>query len=222
MIVFWIILSVIFIIFLIFFLFCISTLQIEIKNLVFNSKNQKGKKLENYIIYLKLKLLKKITWFYIKIDKNKIYKIKKSKIFNKKILSKITNLEKDIIDNTNLFEIKEDFKYIKLIDFNIEKINLVLRLSLIDPFITSISIPIISSLIAYILSKNVTEYKNKNYYYVIKPACSVESTINIKLNCIINIKMIHIINVIYMLKKKRSVDYDERTSNRGTYACRYE
>lgn len=47
------------------------------------------------------------------------------------------------------------------------------------------------------------------------------NSINLSLNCIINVKMVHIIYVIYILLKKGMIK-NERTSNRGAYDYSYE
>ena len=69
---FFIFLGIIFFISLILFIICLSTLEIEIKNLDFNSNKEIGKRLEEYLIYIKLKFANKITWFKIKINDKKI------------------------------------------------------------------------------------------------------------------------------------------------------
>ncbi len=217
MLVVWILFSIIFIISLLLFIVSISSLQIEVKNLIFNSENMKGSKLVDYLVYIRLKILKKITWLSIKIDKTKINKIK-----NSKFMDKILKMEKKMLETEDFNTIKKDLKHLKQIDVDIIKAHLYLEIGFIDAFVTSISVAAISTLLAFILYKKMNKYKLENYNYIITPNYNSESTIKIKLNCIINIKMIHIIYVIYMLKKKRSVDYDERTSNRRAYACRYE
>ena len=62
-------------------------------------------------------------------------------------------------------------------------------------------------------------YKKEKYEYKIKPIFGKQNFLKICIDCIINLKMVHIINIIYILKKKRSVNkYDKRTSDRRAYA----
>ena len=71
MIIFLIFLGLLYIIFLLLYL---STLEIEIQKFKFNSKNKTNKKVEDYLFYIRLKLLNKFTWIKIKIDNKKINK----------------------------------------------------------------------------------------------------------------------------------------------------
>ena len=82
----------------------------------------------------------------------------------------------------------------------------------------SLPLQTISSIISIILARNIETYDKTKYKYIITPKFEDETIVKIKLNYKIDIKIVHIINVIYMLIKKRSVKYDERASNRRTYA----
>lgn len=218
MIVLLIILSILFIIFSLFLVLCLSTLQIEVKNLEINSKNELGKKAQNYIIYIKLKLLNKLTWIKIKIDKTRVNKIKKSRIFNEKIFRKFKNIQRKLIINKKIILKKENLKFVKQINIEFEQLKMNLDIGLIDSTITALSVAFIASIISVVLAKTAVHRNGKNNYkYLITPSYGIEPIINIKLNCIINIKTVHIINAIYMLIKKRSVKNDERTSNRRSY-----
>lgn len=214
MVVFWIFLGIIFFNIIFFLLICLSSLKIEILDLTLNSN--KESKINNYLIYIKLKLLNKLTWLKLTINKNKVKKIRNSKLFNKVFLTKF--LEKQI-----KIKIKDVIKNIKEINIEIEKLNMRLKIGLIDYIVTSIFVVVIASLISILLLKKASNTNKENYKYLITPLySSIEPIINIKLNCIISIKMVHIIYTIYKLIKKRSVKYDERTSNRRTYECNHE
>ena len=84
---------------------------------------------------------------------------------------------------------------------------------MITPFVIATFATIISILIA----KNIDKYDKKKFYYSIIPKYEDKPSFKIKLNCIIDLKIVHIMNVIYMLIKKRRVKYDARTSNRRAY-----
>jgi len=222
MILFFVILTILFFISLIFLLICLSNLEIEVNKIWFDSENKKHHKLENYLFYIKIKLLDKITWLKIKVDKNRITTIENSKIFKSKIFNKVNEYDhiRDIIlKNRKEILKKSNIKYIKDISPKIKQLDLNIELCTSDNIFTSFSVAIIASIISIFLAKNIDKYEKNKYNYMITPKYEQKPNIKIKLNCIISIKIVHIMNVIYMLIKKRSVEYDERTSNRGTYVC---
>ena len=57
----------------------------------------------------------------------------------------------------------------------------------------------------------------KKQSFQIKPIYNNQNILNIALSGIFQIKMIHIINIIYILNKKEGVKNYERTSNRRAY-----
>ena len=215
MIVLLICLGILFLISLFLLLILISNLEIEINKLWFDSTNEKGKKLEDYLIYIKLKLLDKITWIKIKIDKEKIKKskIKKLKIFSN--MRTFADIKKIILENKKEILSKENIKYIK--QLKIKQLKSRIKISTTDCIITSYITAILASLISIILAKNISKYDKSKYHYKITPIYENKAIFKIKLNCIINVKMVHIINTIYVILKKRRDDENEGTSNRSTY-----
>lgn len=222
MIVFFIILGILFFISLIFFMICLSNLEIEIKEFKLDTTNIKHKKLKNYLVYIKLKLLDKFTWIKIKIDNKKIRKLENSKIFKSKIFSKINSfnsVENTILENRKEIFKKKNLEYIRDLQITIKKLDLYLKISTGFPDLTVYVVAIIASIISIILAKTIKNYSKDKYKYIVLPMYGLKPAIKISLNCIINVKMVHIINIIYMLIKKRSVKNDERTSDRRTYVC---
>ncbi len=219
MIVFYIVLTILFLIISFFLLLLLSNIEIEINKLWFDSSNKKGEKLKDYLFYIRLKLLDKITWFKIKIDNKKITKIKNSKLLKCKAFEKINRI-KEIKENA--LKNKKDIlniRNLKDLDIKIEQLNLDMKISVSDNVITSFTVVAISTIISIILARNISKYEKDKYMYLITPIYEYKPTLKIKLNCIIDVKIVHIMNVIYMLVKKRSVEYDERTSNRRAYVC---
>lgn len=222
MILFFIVLTIVFIIISLFLIFCLSNLEIEINRLWFDS-NREYKKLEDYLIYVRLRLFGKITWLRIKLDNAKIQKIRNSRILKHKIFKKFNitkNIKENILKNKkDIFKI-ENIRYIKQLDIKIDKLNLYIDLCTADSIFTAFSVAILASAISMILARNMKKYDNNKYNYMITPIYKNKPSLKVKLSCIINIKIVHIINVIYMLiNKKRSVEYDERTSDRRAYVC---
>lgn len=203
MIPFFIIFGIIILNILITIIFAFSMLEIDVKKIVYNSKS----KTNFFLIYIKLKFLGKITWAKIKIDNNKM---KRYQCINNKILQKI---------NLNVLNEIKELKKINKIPFILNKVSLKLDIGLSDYFLTSLTIGILSTIISILIAKKI---KNKeNCKYKINPIFINEPQIKIRLNCIISIKMVHIINTVYMLLKKGSEKDGEQTSNRRTYAYRH-
>jgi len=222
MIVFFIILAILFFVSLIFLMMCLSNLEVEIYNLLIDSESKKNHKLQDYLFYIRVKLLDKITLFNIKIDKNKMKKIENSKIFKSKVLNKMNQYEniKDIIlKNKKEILKKENIKYIKEIKPRIKRLDLDMEICTSDSAFTSFSVAIFASIISIILANGIKKFESNKYRYRITPKYAQEPSIKTKLNCIISMKVVHIMNVIYMLIKKRREEYDERTSDRRTYVC---
>ena len=190
---------------LLFLLICLSTLEVEIKKM--NNNNNKIK----IIAYIRLKLFNTITWIKIKVDNKKIERIKKYNI-TKKGIDKFNNIKLKILK-------KENIKYIKKLDIKIKKLDMILKIGAINPIITSFIVTAISIFFSVLVSKKIENYSKEKIMYSIKPIYTEEPNIIINLNCIISVKMVHIINIIYtLLKKVRSGCKYERTSNRRAYA----
>ena len=76
MFIFWIVLILISILSIFFIMLILSTIQIEINNLNFDSSKTKSKGLQEYLFIIKLKLFNKITWIKLKIMQKKVNFIK--------------------------------------------------------------------------------------------------------------------------------------------------
>ena len=195
----------------IFLLLVFSKIRVEIQNFKFISSLHKHVN-KDYIIILKLCILKKIPIIKLRITDEKIKKIKLKEKLEKVDIKK---LEKDI----NIKRIKEISKKIKLL---IKKFNLKIEIGTENASFTAFIIPLLSTLVAFILKKRITDYKNQKFN--IKPLFLNQNLVNIEFSGIFEIKMIHIINIIYILnkKEKEGEDKNERTSNRRSYAYSYE
>lgn len=185
-----------------------STLRIDIKEL--ETINTKIIKLK---IIISLLAFNKLKWIGIKIDKNRIEKIKKSikkplmnKILNSKIFKKYRGVEKIIIKDR-----KQILKELK--NINIEKTKIEVQIGTENPVVTAYTVAIISTLLSILLARKTKEPK-----YEIKPVYVDKNYIHLYLNCIISIKLVHIINIKKELERKEVYQKYGRTSNRRTYA----
>ena len=199
-------------IFLIMFLALITIrIQIKLKNVEFNSNKQEHFN-KNFIVEIKLYIFNFIP-------------ILKSKITNKKIL-KIINNEKikkelKLVENRKDIDIKTTINLLKNIKVQIDEMKLDVTVGTEDASITAFMIPIMSTVIAIFLSRQVHKYNDKQIFSI-KPIYINQNLINIEFSGIFQIKMIHIINTICILNKKRKGDINERTSDRRTYDYGYE
>ncbi len=200
-----------FIILILIILFITSKIGVEVKKFKYISKMPKKQK-TNYKLVVKLYVLGKIPIIKIPLTKEKIIKLKNKGIFKN---VGIKEIERDL-NPENLPKIIKENKV------DITKFNLKMELGTENASLTAILIPIVSTVISFIIRLKVKEYKNQSFN--IKPLFLNQNLVNIEFSGIFEIKMIHIINIIYILNKnkKKGEGKNERTSNRRSYAYSYE
>lgn len=184
-----------------------STIRIQVEN--FEASNiENMKKPKNYKIKIALYLFNKIKWIWISLDDKKIQKISQKSKWNEVDIKKYVDVK--------------DIKLVKKLSPKISFFNLKVKFGAFDILTTTYLVAILSTFIAVLLPYTIKKYKKENYYYEILPVYSDKNLYEIKLNCIIEEKMVHIISIVYALLKKRRVDKNERTSNRRSYAYGHE
>lgn len=194
----------------------LSTISIRIEKLEISNCNSINKLTYNFEIYFEILTLNKFKIFSLKINKDKIKQLNSKVKFKNKM------------QNMNFKKIKQDFPKIKLreilkkLNINVQKFNLKFELGTEDVIITSALIAIISSALGIFLAKVIKSFNKEKYSYEIKPIYHNKNLINLYLNCIIKVKVVHIISIIYLLLRKRRVESNERTSNRRAYDYSYE
>lgn len=198
------------IIFIIILIIMNSTIRIEIQDfkVEINTQNDKVKfKLsKNYKIKIMLKFLKLIPIFYYKIDYKKINKI-------------IDKMKRN--NNTRTFKILSKLDYIKNLHIKLLDFNFKIIFGTENAEITALSVPIIYTIIAFILNNFIQIY-NKKPNIKINPIYNNQNFIYIEFSSIFSIKMIHIISTICVNRQKERGDKNVRTSNRRTYEYNYE
>ncbi len=200
----------IFVLILIIVLLVFSRIRIEVINFKFSSQTKRHIN-KDYKVIIKLCILKKIPILKVNITKTKLEKMK--------IKEKIKNIDFKIIQNENKFD-KNAIKAIKKSNININKINLNLEIGTENATLTSVIVPAISTILAILLSRKIENPKNQ--LFIIQPVYINQNLINIVFSGIFEMKMIHIINIIYILNRKKGVNKHERTSNRRSYDYSYE
>ncbi len=199
-----------FVFFIVIFLLLLSKIRIEINNLRFSSIKPKQIN-RNYKIVIKLCLFNKMPIIKISLTKIKLEKLNINK--------KIKNINLKVLEDKNRFE-KNFWKAIKKIEITIKKIDLDVELGTENASFTSLLIPVFSTILAMIFRKKISNHEKQKFK--ITPIYRDKNIINIAISGIFEIKMIHIINIIYILNKKKGVNKHERASNRGSYDYSYE
>ena len=186
-----------------------SKIRIEIINLKFISNAQKHLN-KDYSIIFKICILKYIPVIKLEITDKKVKKLNlKKKMEN----INIQKLEKNI----NINKIKEIFKKHKFI---IKKLKLKIEIGTENSAFTAMIVVLISTIISFFLKNKIENHKKQKFN--VKPIFINKNLINIDFSGIFEMKLIHIINIIYILNRKEGVKNYERTSNRRSYAYSYE
>lgn len=205
-----------FIILIIIVMIITTKIKISFSNFKINTQN-KEKLDKNYKIETIIYTFSKIPIAKIKITNEKIQQIKK----NTRIKEILKKQETKLIENRKDIDI-DIIKSIKNVKVEIQEIKLKIKIGTENATMTAFIIPILSTFIAAILSKTIKKYNNKQTFEI-TPIYINQNLINIEFSGIIEIKMIHIINTICIVnKKKRKGDKNERTSDRRTYDYSYE
>ena len=190
-----------------------STIRLKVKNFQISNipMPEISESKEKYKIEIALYLFNKLKWLKVTLNQARL-----KKIYGKIKLEKI-NL-KNIEQNLELKTLTDIMKSEPQISF----LDLHLKIGTEDVIITSFIVFIISTLISVILPYKIKEYQKDKYKYSIKPIYMNKNMYEIKFSCIFEVKMVHIINIIYVFLKRRRGDKNERTSNRRSYGYSYE
>lgn len=178
---------------LIIFLIYISGINIQIDNLEIEKKEKM--KIKKFKINIYLLLLNKLKILKVSIKKEKIDFNKILNRFQGKSLKKDTN---NIIKN------------LKNLEIDVKKIKINAKIGLSDAIFLAYLVAILNIFFSIVYAKFAKNY-NENYRYIIKPYQTNKFNIKISINCIFNVKIANIINMII---KNRSEVKNERTSNR--------
>lgn len=188
-----------------------STLHIQIKNL--SISNMQTKNNTKYAIIFSIYFANKIKYFWFNLNSKRA----------KKIYSKVQLEKIDLKKFKKVFKLS-DLKELTKLHLKISDLNLDMNIGTKSPLVTSFLVVTISNAISLLLPHLVNNLKDNRYFYNIKPLYYNKELYKINLDCIIEIKMVHIINVIYyiFLKKGRRENERSTTSNRKSYAYSHE
>ncbi len=183
-----------------------SKIKIQIINFRFNSQSQRHINRDYQVIFC-FNVLKVIPILKINITKTKLEKIKKIDLTP---LKENQSLDKQI------------WQAIKKLDIVVKNINLQINIGTENARITSILVPIISTVIAIALRKKMKDDGKQKFN--VYPIYQNQNLVNLYLSGIFEIKISHIINIMYKIikKQRKGVKKYERTSHRRPYDYGYE
>lgn len=189
-----------------------SKIKIQIINFKFNSQLQRHIN-KDYKIIIQLNAFSFIPIFRINITKTKLEKMK--------LKEKIRNIDFKVLEDNRKLD-KKILKAIKKLNLSIKNINLYIDIGTENASLTSVIVPAISTVLAIILRKKVKNFEDQ--IFIINPIYQNQNLVNLSVSGIFEIKMSHIINIIYILnkKEKKGVKEYERTSHRRSYGYSYE
>ena len=198
----------------------LSTIKIEIKNLKISTEKYNGRTLNNdYKFVISIWCIQKLRLLKIEITKNKLERIK----LKDRLKKQFRKIDMEALLRQFKENKKIDIKTFKKIKKNMPKItyiDLIGNIGTEDAILTSYIVATIASILGIILRKSISLYKYNKF--IINPVYINKNLLNLELNCIFEIKLIHIIYIIYILNQKRRDDKNGRTSNRRTYGYSYE
>lgn len=186
-----------------------SSFKLIVTNLEINNSNNKIMPI--YELKIAFYLLGKIKLFSFKINNNKTKKILEKDFIKQKIENiKIKSHEKS--KKQKKFQIKILKQFIKKLE--LESINLLIYVDTKNVILTSYFVAIISGIIPNILKENIKNFDSKHHIFKITPLYKNQNYIYIKLNCIINIKIVHIISMYKLGNKYKGGKKYERSPYR--------
>ncbi len=179
-----------------------TEIKIQVEDFKFDSQNKETNK--SFKVIIKLNIFKKVNYFKFTINNDKI------KSYNTKQSFDI--IFKDVFKGEKNKKNLKNKKQIK-----IEKLNLNIDVGTEDAALTAIITGIVSIIISFLIGQNVKSGNDINWNI---NSIYNSNLLKLELNCIISIKLIHIINRIYVTRKE--VDKNARTSNRKNLKYIYE
>lgn len=184
----------------------LSKVQIKINNFKFYSQTKRHIN-EDYEVVIRL------CFFKIRMTKEKLEKMK--------LKEKVKKIDLSSFEKMPSMQ-KEVFREIKRLDIGIKKFELKVELGTENAGLTAILVPAISTVIAIFLKRKMKKFENQTFQ--IYPVFVNQNLVKIDFSGIFEIKMSHIIDIIYHLirSEKKGVKEYERASNRGAYDYSYE
>ena len=184
-----------------------TEIRIHIIDLKLKSERTSIKLDKDFKIIFELHFFSRINYLKISIDKNKLKTFKSSENIDK-IKQQMAKYKKKI-------KFKNIYKNLKL---KVKKISLKLEIGTEDAALTAICTGVISTFLSMFVEN--LAYSIKEINWKVDPVYNYGNLLNLEFNCIFSLKLIHIINTIYEMRKEG--DKYARTSNRKDFEHVYE
>jgi len=183
----------------------------------------------NYKIYVRLYLFNKIRWLSIKIDNKKVKKFEKGRLLQwidkkagMRIEEEMKHMETLILKERKKIFSKQTWEHIKDLNIKISKLKMSVEIGTENAVITSYLTAFIGTAVSILLAFAIEDYKKEKYHYTITPLYKNQNLLKMDFNCIINIKMVHIINTLYIIALIKRSEGKNGASDRRTYDNSYE
>ncbi len=186
-----------------------AKIRMEVTNFRFCSQTKRHIN-QDYKIVIKLCIFGYLPILKITLTKQRLEKMK--------LKERIKNIDFSILEKSPSFDRKIG-RVIKAFDILIKSIDFHIEIGTENASLTSFIVPAISTVIAIGLRKKMKTFKNQ--IFTVKPIYQNQNMVNLSISGIFELKMRHIINIIYIFSKKGVKEY-ERTSNRRSYDYSYE
>ena len=178
-----------------------TEIKIQVENFKFQIEDKRKNANENFKVIFKFNIFKKINYFKFTINNDKLKKYNARHSFDKIIKQIIKD------KNSKIKESKSNKKNLK-----IEKLDLRIDIGIEDAALTAMVTGIGAIILSILIGKNVNNSSENEWN--INPVYN-NSVLKLDLNCIISIKLIHIIKRIYVMRKE--VDKNAGTSIRKNF-----
>ena len=188
------------------------TIQTKVENIVLQKEERKEMVLD-YTVKVRLLFLGKVPVGQITITKQKLEKLhleQKIQQMNWK------NIEQELPKKEEAKELFEKLK-IQLMAFHLR-----IDLGIEDVSVTSMLTTLLASGLGWILARAIKRYDPEKYAYEIHPIYENRNAINLQLNCIIQVKMVNIIGMIYILLKRKKKEKNIQVTKQKVYDYSYE
>lgn len=175
----------------------LSGISVKIDN--FEIEKKEKIKVQSFKINIYFLLFNRFKVLKLQIKKKTLEKINFNKILDK-FKNKSIRQDRDIVKD-----------YLKQLDIKTYELKVKAKFGLNNAVLLAYLVAIIDIALSIIFARISNSFNKEKFSYIIEPAQTEKFSLKISINCIINVKIANIINILFM---NRSEDNDG-ASNRG-------